>query len=86
MIIAGTYSFNGGKDYIEKHYKSSLSEIEEIIAVVDAETHKVKNSREKTMPGKKLFSPISMNKAFKNEFRKRKWTTVRVKCEYPTQY
>ncbi len=48
--------------------------------------HIVKESKEKTMPGKMLYSPISLNKAFKREFTRYNWKSVRVKCDYPTEY
>jgi hypothetical protein len=86
MKIAGEYSFNGGKEYVEKKHKTLLNEIEQVISTVDANIHKIKTSKEKTMRGKKLFSPISLNKAFKNEFLKTNWVHVRVKCDYPTEY
>jgi len=86
MKIAGSYSFNGGREYVEKKHKSLLNEIENVILTIDANKHKTKTSKEKTMPGKKLFSPISLNKAFKKEFAKTNWEHVRVKCEYPTEY
>jgi hypothetical protein len=38
------------------------------------------------MPGRVLFSPSLLNKAFKREFDKRSWQVRRVFCEYPTQY
>jgi len=86
MIIAGIYSFNGGKEIIESKYASELREVEQIIATVDSRGHKTKTSREKTMPGRRLYSPPSLNKAFKQEFEKRDWHNHRVKCEYPTEY
>ena len=36
------------------------------------------------MPGKMLFSPISLNKAFKREFKDLGWKCKRIKCDYPT--
>ncbi len=86
MKIAGRYSFNGGKEYIEKKHWALLKEINRIILSVDANKYKTKTSKEKTMPGKKLFSPISLNKAFKHEFTSIDWQQIRVKCEYPIQY
>lgn len=86
MKIAGKYSFNGGKEYIEKKHTTLLKEIETVIQTVDANKYKIKTSKEKTMRGRRLFSPISLNKAFKNEFAKTNWEHVRVKCEYPTEY
>ena len=86
MIIAGEYSFNNGKNYITRHHKGLLSEIENIILAINASQHKTKRSREKTMPGRTLFSPISLNRAFKTEFSNRKWEKVKVDCIYPTSY
>ncbi len=86
MIIAGLYSFNGGKEIIETQYASELHEVERIIAAVDSKRHKTKTSREKTMLGKRLYTPPSLNKSFKQEFEKRDWHNHRVKCDYPTEY
>ncbi|TET40788.1 MAG: restriction endonuclease [Dehalococcoidia bacterium] len=86
MIIAGVFSFNGGQEYISSKYKHLLNEIEDIVSAVDANQHKTKTSREKTMPGRILFNPKSLNIAFKREFYQRKWQNVKVKCDYPTGY
>lgn len=86
MEIAGIYSFNNGEEYVRAHYPHLLSEIEDIIHAVDAEKCKVKKSREKTMPGKILFSPIQLNKCFTNEFQLRGWLKKKIKCEYSTEY
>ena len=86
MIIAGVYSFNKGKEIIEKKYFYLLKEIENVIANIDSKQYMIKESKEKTMPGKMLFSPISLNQAFKREFSKLDWKCVRIKCEYPTCY
>ncbi len=50
MIIAGTFSFNGGEEFISRKYKHLLNDISAIISAVDANEHKTKRSREKTMP------------------------------------
>ncbi len=86
MKIAGIYSFNNGREIIKAQYATELREIEQIIAAVDSEKHKTKTSREKTMPGKKLYSPRALNKAFKIQFEGFGWRNHRVTCEYPTQY
>ncbi len=86
MRIAGIYSFNKGKETIKKHFPGLLSEIREIIALVDASKYKSKKSKEKTMRGRMLFSPPRLNKAFKVEFKKRKWKPIKVPCIYPTNY
>ncbi len=86
MKIAGVYSFNRGKEEITYRYPALLTEVEEAIRNVNAEDHRTKVSKEKTMPGRMLFSPPSLNKAFKSEFGKRGWNPVRVPCDYSTQY
>ncbi len=86
MIIAAAYSFKNGDNVVKSKYAGLFEEVQEIIDSVDAEKHKVKASKEKTMRGRILYSPISLNKAFKKEFDKRGWNTVRVKCFYPTDY
>jgi len=86
MIIAGIYSFNKGKEYAEKKYPRLLKEIQKVINSINAADHLIKESKEKTMPGQMLYSPVSLNKAFKKEFDKYDWHHLRVKCDYPTKY
>jgi len=86
MKIAGVYSFNGGQEAIKSRFAVELREVEQVIMTVDSEEYKTKVSREKTMPGKKLYSPRALNKDFKAKFEERGWRTHRVACEYPTQY
>jgi hypothetical protein len=86
MIIAAEYSFNDGKEFINKKYKHLLDQIKDVISAVDASQHKTKKSKEKTMLGKMLFNPISLNKAFAKEFYDRQWRKVKVRCDYPTGY
>lgn len=82
MRIAATYSFNRGKEVVSDLYPTLLSEIKDVIAGVDAQKHKKKRSKEKTMRGTILYSPISLNKAFKKQFSKRHWESLRIKCDY----
>ncbi len=86
MKVAGIYSFNNGKDVIERIHPKLLDELQEIITLIDASKYKTKRSKEKTMKGKMLYSPVKLNKAFKAQFKKKKWATVRVKCGYPTRF
>lgn len=86
MIIAGVYSFNGGKEIVEARFAAELQEVQDIIRRVDSKRHKTKTSREKTMPGKRLYSPPSLNRAFKRLFEEQDWRNRRVKCDYPTEY
>ena len=86
MRIAGIYSFKGGEKVIEANFAAELREIEEAIAEVDSTIHKTKVSQEKTMPGKMLFRPGSLNKAFKREFEARGWQNHKIAAEYPTEF
>jgi hypothetical protein len=70
MQIVGRYSFNGGLDFILEHYPALLQEVEAQVSAVDAASCKTKASREKTMPGKQLYSPKALNTAFKKVFEK----------------
>lgn len=86
MVIAGEYPFNNGLERIRNKYPHLLDDIYEIIQAVDAQQHKTKKSREKTMPGKMLFSPPSLNKNIKREFVSRSWASYKITCDYPTQF
>jgi len=86
MIIAGEFSFNDGKKVINGKYKHLLREVKAVISTIDATQHKTKKSREKTMPGRMLFNPKSLNRAFKEEFYNRQWQKAKIPCNYPTGY
>ena len=76
--VAGFYSFNRGREDVEGRYANLLEEIKDVIGAVDASKYKIKASKEKTMPGRMLFDPRSINRAFKAEFLRRGWSPVRV--------
>ncbi|MCS6910755.1 MAG: hypothetical protein NZM11_09355 [Anaerolineales bacterium] len=82
----GVYSFNDGQRVVEGRYAHELNDVRQIIAAINSKCHKTKTSLEKTMAGRKLYSPLSLNRAFKREFEKRGWVSHRVKCDYPDQY
>jgi hypothetical protein len=86
MKIVGVYSFNGGKEAVDAKYPSLFKEVVDIVASVDAKKYKTKESKEKTMRGTMLYSPVLLNTAFKKEFKNRHWAPRRVYCEYPTEY
>ena len=87
MIVGGIYSFNKGQEVIEANYAEELAEIIAVIQSVNAVTYKTKVSEEKTMPGKLLFRPSGLNRAFKKGFVERGWdSSIRVQCDYPTEY
>ena len=86
MRVVGKYSFNGGKDVVEADYAAELEEIYKALGPVDADKYRTKESKEKTMPGKMLYSPGELNKAIKHEFKEYGWNSLRVACDYPTNY
>lgn len=86
MIIAGVYSFNNGKEVIEAGYAAELQEVKQVIAAVDSTQCKTKTGRERTMPGKTLYSPRALNRTFRREFETRAWQKHKVRCEYPAEY
>jgi hypothetical protein len=86
VIIAARYSFNGGEEVVEKKYKKLLGEVEAAIGAVNAELHRVKESKEKTMMGQMLYSPVGLNKAIKTPLFKQGWINHRVECEYSAKF
>lgn len=83
MKIAGTYSFNKGREVIDEHYSDLLEEICEAVKGIDASICKTKESEEKTMPGQMLYSPKALNTNFKDRLYPKGWRSVRVSCDYP---
>lgn len=67
------YSHLNGFEWIQYHQKQMWEEMEGIITAIDAEMYRTKISREKTMKGKKLFSPIDLNKKMKEDFEALEW-------------
>jgi hypothetical protein len=82
LKIVAQYSFNNGLEAIKKKYNAELSEIAQIIGSVDSSKCKTKKSKEKTMMGKMLYSPVEINKAFKKEFALLYWHPHKECCEY----
>lgn len=86
MKIVGLYSFKNGEREVAKRFPSLLREVKTVVKAVNAYDHKVKVSREKTMTGRILYSPASINRAFKSGFDAMGWKPVRVACEYSEGY
>ena len=85
MKIVATYDVNGGKAAVQQKYAAEFAQIQAIINAIDASLYKTKESTEKTMMGKMLFSPMELNKAFKREFAKPEnggWSNHKVLCDY----
>lgn len=78
MKISQVYSHLNGLEYLLIHKKGLWQEIQTVIGKIDATVCRTKVSKEKTMTGKVLYSPIDMNKQFSAELRKRNWDESRV--------
>lgn len=77
MKIIEKYSHLNGEEYLIVHHKAILDEIIGGIKNVDAEKFRTKVSKEKTMKGKLLYNPDSLNKEFAKFFQQRNWKEVR---------
>lgn len=86
MRILAKFPFNNGEAYIKKHFPILLKEVESAIEKVDASKCLIKKSKEKTMRGKMLYSPVALNEEFKKQLFPRGWKNVKASCEYPTKY
>ena len=73
MQITSRYSHLNGWEFLYVHHENLLDEIEEVLASVDAETCRTKESKEKTKLGQLLYSPQAMNEAIKKGFNAKKW-------------
>ncbi len=86
MEIIAEYSFNDGHDVIQGWFLAEYNEVCSAIREVDAEAARVKKSREVTMPGRLLYSPVALNKAILSErLYKQGWQkpTLRYQTQIP---
>src|SRR5437763_6731931 len=79
MKIAQKYSHLNGEEYLIVHHKKQYDELTSIIKSIDASKLITKESKEKTMKGKMLFSPIALNRIFIEKFRGKGWYESRYK-------
>lgn len=77
MKIVEIYSHLNGLEYLQVHLPELWEEIKEVIESVDAEVCKTKKSKEKNKVGKLLYSPIEMNKKFKELLEDKSWRESR---------
>jgi hypothetical protein len=80
--VVAEYNFNHGREFIAEHYPDESAEIISVITMVDASLCKNKESEEKTMVGKMLFSPRELNAVFKEKFNAIGWSHYKVDCDY----
>jgi hypothetical protein len=78
MKIVETYSHLNGLEFLIVHKPQLWEEMKEVITKIDADICKTKVSKEKTMKGKILYSPIDLNSEFSKLLRARKWKESRV--------
>lgn len=78
MRIVQTYSHLNGLEYLLVHKRHLWEEVQRVVALVDGNACRTKVSKEKTMVGKVLYSPIDMNKAFSALLASRGWAESRV--------
>lgn len=78
MKIVEKYSHLNGLEFLLVHKPGLWKEIQSVISSVNAEVCKTKISKEKTMKGKLLYSPIEMNSAFNKLLRAKSWEESRV--------
>jgi len=79
MKIAQKYSHLNGEEYLIVHHNDLYKEITAVIKSINANLFLTKESKEKTMPGTMLYSPIALNKAFNEKFNKLGWSESRYK-------
>lgn len=78
MKIVQTYSHLNGLEFLMVHHSGLLDEIKAAIFSIDAEAHRTKVSKEKKFKGKKLYSPVDLNKSFKTILKQSGWEDSRV--------
>lgn len=79
MKISQKYSHLNGEEYLIVHHKQAYEEVISVIESIDANSLMTKESMEKTMKGKMLFSPIAINRSFIQNFRDKGWNEKRYK-------
>ncbi len=77
MKISQTYSHLNGEEYFIVHHNKLYKEIKSVISNIDANKFRTKVSKEKTMKGNKLLSPVDLNKEFDRQFQKLGWDESR---------
>ena len=80
MKIAQKYSHLNGEEYLIVHHEELYKEIIDTVQSINASKLLTKESKEKTMTGKMLYSPIELNKTFNEKFNKLGWKIGRASC------
>ncbi|MBR0778553.1 restriction endonuclease [Bradyrhizobium diazoefficiens] len=77
MRIVQYYSHLNGLEYLLVHHAALWAEIQSIIGSIDASQHRTKISQEKRTLGNAFYSPLAMNRAYKNAFAAMGWSEQR---------
>jgi len=87
MKVSKYYSFKQGLEILKKEKTEELQEVIDAIKAVDAKKCKTKKSKEKTMPGRMLYSPIDMNnEILTNILYKQGWSKPKLPFERPGSF
>lgn len=78
MRIIETYSHLNGLEFLLVHKPKLWKELQAVIKLIDATACKTKISKEKTMQGKALYSPVVMNQKFNELLGNKGWGESRV--------
>ncbi|MHB8552945.1 MAG: BglII/BstYI family type II restriction endonuclease [Thermoplasmataceae archaeon] len=82
MRVIEEYSQKNGKNCISNRFPEEVEQVYDVVKSIDLSTFKTKVSREKTMPGKMLYSPPGLNKAYKKKFNELGWHEYRIKLPF----
>lgn len=85
MKIAQKYSHLNGEEYLIVHHKKLYDEIIGVVENIDANQFITKESKEKTMKDKMLYSPVDINKEFNKKFNAKKWYESRYRYYITTE-
>ncbi len=77
MQIKARYSHLNGEEYLLVHRRQLWQEVQDVIEGVDAAACRTKKSKEKTRSGRLLYSPIDMNRAFREGLTALGWSERR---------
>lgn len=78
MKIVETYSHLNGLEFLLVHRKQLWNELKKVIKAVDATRCRTKISEEENKKGEILYSPVDINRAFRETFSKCGWKESRV--------
>ena len=78
MTVQEVYSHLNGLEYLLVHRKSLWESVLEVVRAIDATACRIKQSKEKGMVGKMLYSPVEMNREFSERLGSIGWKEERI--------